>query len=127
MAVQIVAARKNIVDKYIEIVKKAKLVPKAIEPETIALGRVLGDSAEYPSGTMILEMGFDTSLIVVCYGGHVRFTRSIPIGGDLMTKTIMQQLDLDHSQAEEYKKLTVWMNFREKVRWPAQYRPLWTT
>ena len=105
MAVQIVAARKNIVDKYIEIVKKAKLVPKAIEPETVALGRALGDSAEYPSGTMILEMGFGTSLIVVCYGGHVRFTRSIPIGGDLMTKTIMQQLTLDHSQAEEYKKV----------------------
>jgi len=105
MAVQIVAARKNIVDKYIEIVKKAKLTPKAIEPETVALGRALGDSAEYPSGTMILEMGFGTSLMVVCYGGHVRFTRSIPIGGDLMTKTIMQQLDLDHSQAEEYKKV----------------------
>jgi Tfp pilus assembly PilM family ATPase len=39
MPVQIVAARKNIIDKYIEIVKKAKLVPRAIEPETIALGR----------------------------------------------------------------------------------------
>jgi len=105
MAVQIVAARKNVVDKYIEIVKKAKLIPKAIEPETVALGRALGDTAEYPSGTMILEMGFGNSLIVVCYGGHVRFTRSIPIGGDMMTKTIMQNLDLDHAQAEEYKKV----------------------
>jgi type IV pilus assembly protein PilM len=105
MSVQIVAARKNVVDKYVEIIKKAKLVPKAIEPETVALGRALGDSADYPSGTMILEMGYTSSLIVVCYGGHVRFTRSIPIGGDLMTKTIMQNLDLDHGQAEEYKKV----------------------
>ncbi len=105
MSVQIVAARKNVVDKYIEIVKKAKLIPKAIEPETVALGRVLGDSEEYPSGTMILELGFKSSLMVVCYGGHVRFTRSIPIGGDIMTKTIMQNLELDHAQAEEYKKV----------------------
>ena len=105
MSVQIVAARKNVVDKYVEIVKKAKLVPKAIEPETVALGRALGDSADYPSGTMVLEMGYASSLIVVCYGGHVRFTRSIPIGGDLMTKTIMQNLNLDHGQAEEYKKV----------------------
>lgn len=105
MSVQIVAARKNVVDKYVEIIKKAKLVPKAIEPETVALGRSLGDSADYPSGTMILEMGFANSLIVVCYGGHVRFTRSIPIGGDLMTKTIMQSLNLDHGQSEEYKKV----------------------
>ncbi len=105
MSVQIVAARKNIVDKYIEIIKKAKLTPKAIEPETIALGRSLGDTAEFPSGTMILEMGFSSSLIVVCYGGFVRFTRSIPIGGDILTKTIMQNLDLDQNQSEEYKKI----------------------
>jgi len=105
MGVQIVAARKDIVEKYIGILKKAKLTPKAIEPETIALGRVLGDTKEAPSGTMILEMGFGSSLIVVCYGGFVRFTRSIPIGGDVLTKTIMQGLALDQEQAEEYKKV----------------------
>jgi len=104
MSVQIVAARKDTVDKYVEILKKAKLVPRAIEPETIALGRALGDTQEAPSGTMILEMGYGSTLIVVCYGGFVRFTRSIPIGGDVITKTIMQSLGLDHDQAEEYKK-----------------------
>jgi type IV pilus assembly protein PilM len=105
MSVQIVAARKDIVDKYVEILRKAKLTPKAIEPETIALGRVLGDTKESPSGTMILEMGYSNSLIVVCYGGFVRFTRAIPIGGDILTKTIMQTLSLDRDQAEEYKKV----------------------
>jgi len=104
MSVQIVAARKDTVDKYVEILRKAKLVPRAIEPETIALGRSLGDTQEAPSGTMILEMGYSSSLIVVCYGGFVRFTRAIPIGGDVITKTIMQNLGLDQDQAEEYKK-----------------------
>lgn len=105
MSVQIVAARKDVVEKYVEMLRKAKLTPKAIEPETIALGRVLGDTKENPSGTMILEMGYSNSLIVVCYGGFVRFTRAIPIGGDVITKTIMQTLSLDHDQAEEYKKV----------------------
>ncbi|MFZ2663994.1 MAG: type IV pilus assembly protein PilM [Patescibacteria group bacterium] len=104
MSVQIVAARKDIVNKYVDILRKAKLVPRAIEPETIALGRALGDKIEAPSGTMILEMGYGSTLIVVCYGGFVRFTRSIPIGGDVITKTLMQNLGLDHDQAEEYKK-----------------------
>lgn len=104
MSVQIVAARKDIVEKYVEILKRAKLMPRAIEPETIALGRALGDTKEAPSGTMILEMGYGSSLIVVCYGGFVRFTRAIPIGGDVITKTIMQNLNLDLDQAEEYKK-----------------------
>lgn len=104
MSVQIVAAKKDTVDKYVEILRGAKLVPRAIEPETIALGRVLGDTREAPSGTMILDMGFSNTLIVVCYGGFVRFTRTIPIGGDVITKTIMQTLSLDQEQAEEYKK-----------------------
>jgi type IV pilus assembly protein PilM len=104
MSVQIVAARKDTVEKYVEILRKAKLVPRAIEPETIALGRSLGDSQEAPSGTMILEMGYSSSLIVVSYGGFVRFTRALPIGGDVITKTIMQNLGLDQDQAEEYKK-----------------------
>ena len=102
--VQIVAARKDILESYVEICKKAGLVLKAIEPETLALGRVLGDTPDVPLGTMILKMGYSGTLIVVVYGGHTRFTRSIPIGGDTFTKAIQQGLTLEANQAEDYKK-----------------------
>lgn len=105
MNVQIVAARKDVLEKYIEILRKAKLAPKAIEPETIALGRVLGDTPEAPTGAMILDMGYSNTLIIVCYGGYVRFTRAIPLGGSTITKSLQQALDLDLEQAEEYKKV----------------------
>jgi type IV pilus assembly protein PilM len=124
MSVQIVAARKDIVEKYVEIIRKAKLTPKAIEPETIALGRVLGDTKENPSGTMILETGYSSSLIVVCYGGFVRFTRAIPIGGDVITKTIMQTLSLDHEQAEEYKKVYGLDDFQGEGKVAAAVKPV---
>ena len=124
MSVQIVAARKDIVEKYVEILRKAKLTPKAIEPETIALGRVLGDTKESPSGTMILEMGYSNSLIVVCYGGFVRFTRAIPTGGDVITKTIMQTLALDHEQAEEYKKVYGLDDFQGEGKVAAAIKPV---
>ncbi len=103
--IQIVASRKDILEKYVTLARRAKLVPKAIEPETIALGRILGDTSGAPLGTMILDIGFSGSLIVVSYGGAVRFTRAIPIGGDVLTRTIQQQLSLDLPQAEEYKKV----------------------
>ena len=103
--VQIVASRRDILDKYVKLARKANLVPKAIEPETIALGRILGDTAENPLSTMILEVGFSGSLIVISYGGAVRFTRAIPIGGQTLTQAIQQQLGLDTPQAEEYKKV----------------------
>lgn len=102
--VQIVAAKKDILERYVSIAKKAKLVPYAIEPETLALGRALGDSVEAPLGTLILNVGYSGSVIVVTYGGFVRFTRSVPVGGDVLTKQIQQELSLDITQAEEYKK-----------------------
>ena len=103
--VQVVAAKKDVLERYVAIAKKAKLVPYAIEPETLALGRVLGDSADAPLGTIVMDLGFSGSIIVVTYGGAVRFTRSIPVGGDIITKAIQQELNLDVQQAEEYKKV----------------------
>jgi type IV pilus assembly protein PilM len=103
--VQIVAARKTILTKYVTILRKAKLIPKAIEPETLALGRLFGDSKESPMGTIILEMGFSATLIIVVYAGYVRFSRTVPVGGDALTKAIQQGLNLDFMQAEEYKKI----------------------
>jgi type IV pilus assembly protein PilM len=103
--VQIVAARKDALDNYVEIAKKAGLIIKAIEPETIALGRVLGDTPESPLGTMLLKLGYSGTLIVVVYGGHVRFTRAISIGGDSFTKAIQQSMGLEFNQADEYKKI----------------------
>ena len=103
--VQLVAAKKTVLEKYVQIVKGARLTPKAIEPETLALGRALGDTQTNPNGSLILDIGFSRTLIVISYGGFVRFTRSVLIGGDVLTKSIQQGLNLDNAQADEYKKI----------------------
>ena len=105
MSVQLVAAKKAILDKYVGILKKAKLIPRAIEPETLALGRILGDSKEMPMGTIILDMGYRRTLIIISYYGFVRFTRNLAVGGDVITRAIQQGLNLDYGQADEYKKV----------------------
>ncbi len=104
MNVQIVAAKKSILEKYIEIVKGAKLTPLAIEPETLSIARALGDTEQSPNGTIILNIGFNYSLIIIVYKGFVMFTRNLSIGGDTFTKAIAQELKMDYQQAEEYKK-----------------------
>lgn len=103
--VQLVAAKKTVLEKYITILKTANLVPKAIEPETLALGRSLGDTKEAPAGSIVLDIGFGQTIIIISYGGFVRFTRNIQVGGDIVTKSIAQSLNLDYSQADEYKKV----------------------
>jgi type IV pilus assembly protein PilM len=102
--VQLVAAKKVTLEKYVQILRGAGLVPVGIEPETLAIGRILGDSPDFPSASIILNIGFYESLIIVTYRGFVRFTRSISVGGDILTRAISQGLNFDYNQAEEYKK-----------------------
>jgi type IV pilus assembly protein PilM len=102
--IQIVAAKKEVLENYVTLAKKAGLVVRAIEPETLALGRILGDTRDKPIGTMILKLGYSGTLVVVSYGGYVRFTRVVTVGGDILTKIIQQSLNIEPEQAEEYKK-----------------------
>lgn len=104
MNVLIVAAKHSVLSKYVGILKTAGLVPSALEPETLAVGRILGDTVNKPSASIILNVGTLDTQIIVSYKGHVRFTRSISIGGDSFTKALEQSLGFDYVQADEYKK-----------------------
>ena len=104
MNVLLVAAKKTVLTKYVGLLKKAKLVPKGLEPETLAVSRVLGDTPERPSASVISAIGSENTEIIVVYKGAVRFTRTISIGGSALTRAISQSLNFEFSQAEEYKK-----------------------
>jgi len=103
MEVQVVAAKIDKLKEYVDVIRGANLIPRAIEPETIAISRAIMDK-EDQSGTIILDIGFSSSIVIVVYKGIVYFTRTIPVGGDAITKAIQQKLNLEYLQAEEYKK-----------------------
>jgi type IV pilus assembly protein PilM len=103
MNVLLVAAKKDILNKYVSILRAAKLVPKGLEPETLAMGRTLGDTEQRPSASVIVNLGASSSEIIVTYKGFVRFTRSISIGGVALSRAVAQNLNMEYAQAEEYK------------------------
>ncbi len=100
----LVAARKTTLQNYVAFLKSVHLTLKVIEPETLALNRVLGDTLKHPMATTIVDIGGEDTLLIVSYKGYVRFTRNVVFGGDILTRTIQQKLGLDLSQAEEYKR-----------------------
>jgi len=104
MNVLLVAARKNVVLKYIDILKKANLTPKGLEPETLAMSRALGDDAAKTYASIIVDINVAQTLIILTYKGFVRLTRNISVGGESLTRAVQQELNLDYTQAEEYKK-----------------------
>ena len=102
--VQLVAAKKDVIQKYIQTVKEAKLTPVGVEPEAMSIARSLSEP-ENSSATLILHLGYKQSLIIIALKGYVVFTRTLSVGGDAMTRALEQSLNLDYIQAEEYKKV----------------------
>jgi len=104
MEVLLVAATKSLVEKYVKIIKDARLIPIGLEPETLALSRVVGDTKDQPNPSVIVTIDTNSTTVIVTYKGVVRFTRNISTGGDALTRAIVQSLGFDFTQAEEYKK-----------------------
>lgn len=104
MNVLLVAAKLTILNKYLDILKNAGLNPKGLEPGTLAIQRALFPSKEDTNAKIILNITRESTHIVIVQRGGVRFTRSVPIGGETFTKALQQSLKLDYKQASEYKK-----------------------
>lgn len=104
MEALIVAARNSILDKYVHILRNANLVPKGLEPETIAIQRVLSTFDTSSGASLIVDIGSKSTQLIIAYKGFVRFTRVVSVGGDSLTRAVEQELSLDTQQAEEYKR-----------------------
>jgi type IV pilus assembly protein PilM len=103
--VLLVAAPNSLINRYLNIIRNAGLVPVAFETEIVAITRsltVLQDGTS-PS-TLLLSVGSSTTDLAVVDNGIIRFTRSIGTGGTALARAISQDLGFDMNQAEEYKK-----------------------
>lgn len=94
-------APKALVNKYIEIFKKAELNLVFLEGEIIALIRSLVGNDK---GTiMLVEVGSTTSDLVIIDQGVPVFNRSLDLGGFTVTEAISKSLNIDMQQAEQFK------------------------
>ncbi len=104
ISVLLVAAKKTVVQKYIEVIKNAGLKVRALEPVSLAMVRSLGEGGQAHSAELIIEIGATQTLIVLSYKGFVILTRSVPLGEESFTRSLSQKMDLDLVQAQEYFK-----------------------
>ncbi|MCA9343570.1 MAG: type IV pilus assembly protein PilM [Candidatus Nomurabacteria bacterium] len=73
----------------------------ALEPDNLALGRaLLPPDAVNPQ--MIVDVGENSSDIVVVANGAPRLTRSIPTGSNSIIKAAVQNLNIDEQQAKQF-------------------------
>lgn len=100
-SVLLVAAPKNIVERYVKVVRLAGLTPLSAETELTALARSL--SAD-KGVSLLLDLGSSATDMSIIKDTKVVFTRSIPVAGEAFTRSVAQGLNITPVQAEEYKK-----------------------
>lgn len=102
MAVLIIAAPNEKIERLMKISETAGLKVLAIETVPIALSRSLGQGAG--SKTMVVDIGAVTTEIAIVENGLLYHSRSLQIAGFAFTRAISQNLGVDSNQAEQFKR-----------------------
>ncbi len=105
----IVAAAKNeIIESFSNICKDAKLTAQVVDLNVLALANVMeevfGDNIEeYSQGTLLLDLGAQSTKVIVYKRGAPIFTKEVPVGGGLVTEEIQRQMGVSYEEAEDLK------------------------
>ena len=99
----VVAAPKDIVQRYELIMSRSKLQLLAIETESLAVARLLAKNYQITKDSFIVDIGSENTNLIIVRKGIVIFSQSVATGSSSFTKIISSDYGLDESQAENYK------------------------
>lgn len=106
MVVLLVAARRETVDKHVQALEVAGLEPFVLDVESFAVMRSLDPQAHtgQSEAAVLVDLGAETSDIVITEAGQLRLTRNVGIGGDVLTRAIAARLEIEFKSAEQLKE-----------------------
>ena len=104
MDVLMVCARNDIIYSHIETLREIGLQTQVVDIQTFSLMRAAGlEKANTEGAVALLDIGFETSDLMILKDGIPLFTRVIPLAGNRFTKTIATNLGITSEEAEEIK------------------------
>ncbi len=104
--VLLVAAKVDVVDQHLLLLKSAGLTPMVIDIDAFALQNAYEINRLEPSEETValINIGASLTSINILEGNNTRFTRDIPVAGNDFTREIQKEFNLKFSEAEELKK-----------------------
>ena len=99
----LIAADKSVILGNIRAVERAGLTPVDVDLLPFALNRFLISRAQVGGTVALIDVGANTTSIVVAIDGTPRFVRIIPAGGDDLTQALKLGLEIETDEAEELK------------------------
>ena len=96
--------KKDVVRDHLEMLERVDISPKIVDLDVLALyslSNIIFQGVEGPFS--IADIGATKASICVVEGGHVSMIRSLPIGGEAITKALQEEFDLPREEAEGVK------------------------
>ncbi len=105
MDVLLVAAKRAVVDEFVEVVRDARIDPAVVDVDAFALYNCfeLNHEAAREDTVALVNIGASTINIHIVADGIPTFTRDITIGGNLLTEEISKQFAVPWEEAEHMK------------------------
>jgi type IV pilus assembly protein PilM len=105
MDVLLVAAKKDLIDDYVQVMVEAGLTPVAVDVASFALANAfeINHEAQGEGVTALVNIGANVVNINVLQDGVPAFTRDITTGGNQYTQEIQKALSIGFDEAERVK------------------------
>lgn len=101
----VVAARNELVSKYVDLCKACGISPLAFESPSLAYRTLVSHLfPEKNKPILVVDLGEQYTDITIVRDASVLMTRTLSVGGSTATRAISVGLGLEEASAEEYKK-----------------------
>jgi type IV pilus assembly protein PilM len=106
MDVVLVAAKKDYMTEYLELLRSCGLTPVVVDVDPFALEVMYEYCYTHVQEEIValINVGASTININILQGGACKYTRDLPIGGDSITREIMRFFDVPYEHAENIKR-----------------------
>lgn len=114
MRVLLVAVPKSVVQPYMEVLKKARVIPKIVDIVSFANIRAFEthfsekkeEEQKDSNINIILSIGASGTILTLVEKNKLKFARNILVGGNDITKAIAKSLNMSFDEAEKLKRET---------------------
>jgi len=104
MNVMLVAAKKEIVNEYVDLIEMANLNPRVIDVDVFALEEAFEESYLQEDETVaLIDIGANKLNVNIVKNNLSVFTRDVAIGGEEITRAITSRFDCSFEEAEDIK------------------------
>jgi type IV pilus assembly protein PilM len=102
MKILLTAVPTIVVDNYLKVFEQAGMEATALEIEALALIRSLvGDNSDT---LLVIDIGAKNTSVNLIDNGYLRLSKNLGVGGDTITTSIAQSLNVSFVRAEQFKK-----------------------